>query len=525
MLKRKEEIILKRITRTDKAQYMQDYLDKHNQLEEEISNYSFNTRQPIATIKQASCVYKTNTDWLLYLKVHVKRQHATKYYAVYANLLEGIFILESTNQYLTLNNSNLDNAIPNPSILSLVETDEVKGMYSTMTKYCVRVLKEQSMGTNVKDHSGEALLKFLTDEHALEFVYRYFGPETVATFWDKTPTRLTDKIHGKHNMTEILHGVHKGVYKLIREYAQSEDTVALANNLWERLLYAQPTEVRSVNSYIDIKSIFTWCQEIDDQRGYSEAQMYASQLASDIYECHYYWNQEDVKLVWDKEYLNHKSLVKYLYGSCYHQQGMDTPQEAMVVLKDYLQLVEYFPTFVKHPRYLKVAHDVASRNLSIVGNTDLDRGIQDVYQRKAKAYEGYFNVNGLSYTTVMPYKAKDLVDEGNQQSNCVGGYARSVAEHNTVIVFLRSSDTPEKSWVTFEVQNDEVVQAYGPNNQQLNTEQATALGAWMKVHKITSERYKTVIPEVRTPKFIFTMTHKAEPIFATNPIEVTKTKI
>ena len=88
---------------------------------------------------------------------------------------------------------------------------------------------------------------------------------------------------------------------------------------------------------------------------------------------------------------------------------------------------------------------------------------------------------------MLAYDAKEIVDEGQQQSNCVAGYVDSVATGQSLIMFLRKEQA--KSWVTIELRqnNDNTLtmcQVFEPFNAPLHDESKQALHAWAKLNNI-----------------------------------------
>lgn len=62
----------------------------------------------------------------------------------------------------------------------------------------------------------------------------------------------------------------------------------------------------------------------------------------------------------------------------------------------------------------------------------------------------------------MPTTPKELIDEGEQQHNCVGVYYNdSMSEGNVFIYFIRKKNEPEKSYITcrFDMYTKETVEA------------------------------------------------------------------
>ena len=56
-----------------------------------------------------------------------------------------------------------------------------------------------------------------------------------------------------------------------------------------------------------------------------------------------------------------------------------------------------------------------------------------------------------NYAIVLPKDIQDLVTEGNEMHHCVGGYRDKVANGESLIVFIRHKDTPDKCYITAEI--------------------------------------------------------------------------
>lgn len=55
------------------------------------------------------------------------------------------------------------------------------------------------------------------------------------------------------------------------------------------------------------------------------------------------------------------------------------------------------------------------------------------------------------YVVVIPETADEIIDEGKNQHNCVGGYVRDVIKEYCNIVFVRKKSEPNKSYITVEI--------------------------------------------------------------------------
>lgn len=174
------------------------------------------------------------------------------------------------------------------------------------------------------------------------------------------------------------------------------------------------------------------------------------------------------------------NLLRYLYASCYHQQALSY-FEAMNTLADYYGNINRNKAYVKFPRYLKTAHDVASANAATLSDGKYSQGVQLAYNQYHKQFEGQYK----GFTMLLAATPEEIADEANQQGNCVAGYISSVADGIDLILFMRQSADPETSWVTVELRKDSeevwhVVQSYATYNQPLSEEQFTYLCSWAK---------------------------------------------
>lgn len=62
-----------------------------------------------------------------------------------------------------------------------------------------------------------------------------------------------------------------------------------------------------------------------------------------------------------------------------------------------------------------------------------------------------FNFTYGDYTIIVPNHPDDIVNEGRDMHHCVGSYVQSVIDNKTYIVFIRHKDTPDKCYITAEV--------------------------------------------------------------------------
>ena len=175
--------------------------------------------------------------------------------------------------------------------------------------------------------------------------------------------------------------------------------------------------------------------------------------------------------------VNIYKLVEYLAVDLFTHQAVPL-YRALNLLKDYYRMVYMYPNFVKYPKYLTVAHDIAQRNYRQQNNANLDSEISKHYEKHAER-EGMFTYGGHRFAVIALRSAKEIIGEGTAQSNCVGSYSTSVASGHSFIFSLRRLDTPNKSWITVEVdENNHIVQSYQTYNQSISGQATEYLSAW-----------------------------------------------
>ena len=175
--------------------------------------------------------------------------------------------------------------------------------------------------------------------------------------------------------------------------------------------------------------------------------------------------------------VNIYKLVEYLAVDIFTHQAVPL-YRALNLLRDYYRMVYMYPNFVKYPKYLTVAHDIAQRNYRQQNNANLDSEISKHYEKHAER-EGMFTYGGHRFAVLALRSAKEIIGEGTAQSNCVGSYSTSVASGHSFIFSLRRLDTPSKSWITVEVdKNNQIVQSYQTYNQAISGQATEYLSVW-----------------------------------------------
>ena len=176
-----------------------------------------------------------------------------------------------------------------------------------------------------------------------------------------------------------------------------------------------------------------------------------------------------IKCFDDYLYLIHKGydyrrLYQYLTDDIYTYQGISDVSEGLTLLKDYINMCETMGVpYEKYPKSLKLAHDLASKNLEIKVNNEQQELFREVISK-----EDYKNLEykGTYYSVVNPKTTDDIVNEGRYLHHCVGSYVNTVIKGATKILFFRNNDNIDIPLITLEVRDGVLRQYKGRQNRR-----------------------------------------------------------
>lgn len=115
---------------------------------------------------------------------------------------------------------------------------------------------------------------------------------------------------------------------------------------------------------------------------------------------------------------------------------------------------------VLFPDNLSKAHDDAVAEYNKRKDEMMIKGFRIAAEKITKQFS--FSAGGIMI--VVPQTADDLTKEGKTLSHCVRSYAERVARGETVILFVRKVEEPEKPYFTMEVKDGKIIQLRGKNN-------------------------------------------------------------
>lgn len=154
-------------------------------------------------------------------------------------------------------------------------------------------------------------------------------------------------------------------------------------------------------------------------------------------------------------------------------------KEALILINDYLTMCGQLGM---KPRVdgdsLKREHDIAARNIRLRRNEIVAQGMKNNCERMKKYdySENIYFVRGIR-------NYDDLLDEANQQHNCVAGYGQYIAKGTSYIYVMREVANPERSLITIELSPNgkSIRQKYLAYNRPIhNKSQSEFIERWMK---------------------------------------------
>ncbi len=128
---------------------------------------------------------------------------------------------------------------------------------------------------------------------------------------------------------------------------------------------------------------------------------------------------------------------------------------------------------VLYPTNIQNAHDKIQKLYRVNKDKKMNKKIAKIYKQLS------VNIYQNKKFIIFPAKSIDsLIDESNQQSNCVQSYAEKYAERKCDIYFMRLVNEKNKSLVTVEVRKNKVVQQRAKMNNRTTKEQQRFLKLW-----------------------------------------------
>ncbi len=178
------------------------------------------------------------------------------------------------------------------------------------------------------------------------------------------------------------------------------------------------------------------------------------------------------------EYPGYKleKLIKYISKQMNEVNPDGTFHVVERYLIDYLSMCEQCNVIPdKYPSNLLKVHDDMSKMLDknrnkIYNNAIANRSLEIDALLNNNVVKEDLDYYFEEFEIVIPSSVASIINEGNNQKNCVGSYCDKIANNSCIIFFIRKKDDIEKSFVTCEVTSRGAGQCMYKNNRQVPAE-------------------------------------------------------
>ena len=194
-------------------------------------------------------------------------------------------------------------------------------------------------------------------------------------------------------------------------------------------------------------------------------------------------NQEGVnwtraRMGFSREVPEHEEATLYRYIKRQATRRNTSLTNTVHDYADYLRQLERIGGGERYPHDLQVSHArLSERERQMMDNENL----QSMFRARRRMWKwAAWQSDGLYIRLVE--STNEIVSEGECQSNCVAGYARSHAVGKTAIFVLRKLEHPKESWHTVELdpQTLHVKQCRGYQNADALPEAKAFIVAWIE---------------------------------------------
>ena len=144
---------------------------------------------------------------------------------------------------------------------------------------------------------------------------------------------------------------------------------------------------------------------------------------------------------------------------------------------------------VAFPKNVIKAHDKASKLCSAIKYAEKEKKAKNILKKYIKKYE-YSNDE---YSIIVPQTVYEIVEEGQRQKHCVGGYADRHFDGKLCICFLRKNSDINSCFFTIEMRENNLIQIQGKQNKvSIKTEPAAEafVNEWLEWVKNGSKKQK-----------------------------------
>ena len=195
----------------------------------------------------------------------------------------------------------------------------------------------------------------------------------------------------------------------------------------------------------------------------------------------YRWVSKSIMNILIEDYgYTANALFDYI-DHCYTFEAIEDIDFLMRELLDYAKMMnEISGKFDKYPRHFLTTHKIATRNYNRLRKKFEEEKFKSRIDESLECKIG-------DYIFIYPKTTQEIKDEAVQQGNCVASYISRVIDGDCHILFMRHIESPEKSLVTLEIRNNQIVQAKRRFNDYPTAKDNLAIKKWNTLHNKKEE--------------------------------------
>ena len=209
-----------------------------------------------------------------------------------------------------------------------------------------------------------------------------------------------------------------------------------------------------------------------------------------------YWRRRNT----DEAAINLAKIAKHY--NCKFENFLDyvvyEPQRQGYTIEDFaqtwydtlrMQVSVYGEVKDKYPEELASLHQRMSYRCSLLEyakelEEQQERNNAITYRKKELSGNCYADKNEPWIITI-PSSVGDILEEAQQQSNCLASYVEPYVKGDTDLYFMREKNEPEKSLITIEIRDNALRQAYAHHNTKPGAKEMRFIEKWCKKNGFT----------------------------------------
>ena len=317
--------------------------------------------------------------------------------------------------------------------------------------------------------------------------YKYCALKEFANRWDGAAVDPYGYLYRYGNLPEIEYFVKAGLYAITYELtAYTSYTHRVQRN--KRSLHEMLGVTKQDFRFIQACDMSFWQVSI-----YEKLKKVGVHLNVNEFKRFCYTYRDHTNDIF--ELLRYTTLHKVEKYCCQFVDRQHNYPTVMHIWKDYIHFCmelgyDVKNSFVLFPRSLGDAHRNAYQDLLNKRDKerkDRIRREERKAKRLLKKYQTTYGWEDKKFAVVVPKDLLEIKEEGHILHHCVATYTSKVADGTSIILFVRSLESPEKPFYTMEVRNNKIAQCRGFGNKDMSED----------IQKFVNRYEKEVLQKIR----------------------------